>query len=301
MPEPPCGGRSGGEPLILVYQMAKVASQAWVEAARPAARRGGEEPLHAHYLTAGHLRALEALLKTDGDAGAIARPLIVRDIIRKGRALTAVERARDERRPIQVITGMREPVARSISLVSFLADFVGHTGGNLSARDGASAETVCRFLHRLWADVLSGTEPAGGFERLAWRMTGAYRTWFQEELAAVFGLDVFASPFPTVDGARRMRGAGVELLAYRAEDMAAESPNHSALLAAARSFLGAPDLGLPQINTAATRRSHALYQETRARFRLSAAVLDRVYGAPAVAYFYSPDEIAKFKQRWCLV
>jgi hypothetical protein len=286
-------------PLIVVHQMAKVGSLAWVEAARPLAARGGAAPLHTHYLTAANMEAIEAIVSMSGAANTIVHPLVGREVARRGRKATGpIEAARAAGETIWVITGMRDPVARSISLVSFLADFCGHAGGELSAREGASAEAVCAFLAELWRSVLAGTEPAGSFERLAWRVMGAYRTWFDEELAAVFGLDIFAAPFPPGGGAQRMRGPGVELLAYRAEDMAADAPARRALQMAAETFLGTPDVALPQLNTAATRRSFPLYLQTRERFALPAAALDAIYDAPAVRHFYSPAEIAAFKARW---
>ncbi len=288
-----------GGPLIVVHQMAKVASLAWVEAARETARRGGGVPQHAHYLTADALAAVEAIVQATGDAQTIVNLLIVRSIARKGRAAAAaVARARAEGRPIAVISGMRDPVARSISLVSFLADFCGHADGGLSGRDQASAEAVCAFLHGVWEAVLTGREPAGSFERLAWRMVGAYRTWFDEELRAVFAIDIFSAPFPSGGGAQRLSAPGMEALIYRAEDMTPGAPAGRALQKAAGTFLGTPNLVWPQLNTAATRRSYPLYLQTRERFRLPAASLESIYDAPAVRHFYSAEEIAAFKARW---
>jgi len=285
--------------LIVVHQMAKVGSMAWVEAARPAGRKAGAEPLHVHYLTRPNLRAIAAILAVSGEENTIVNGLIGRTIVRKGeRAIVAIEAARRRGETIRVITGMRDPIARSISLVSFLADFCGHAGGALSARDGASAEAVCAFLGGLWRAVLAGEEPAGSFERLAWRMIGAYRNWFDEELAAVFDLDIFAAPFPSGGGAQLLSAAGVEALVYRAEDMTPGGATGQALQNAAKAFLEAPDFAWPQVNTAATRRSWPLYRETQESFRLPAASFDEIYDASAVKHFYSADEIAAFKVRW---
>ncbi|MEO8926168.1 MAG: putative capsular polysaccharide synthesis family protein [Caulobacteraceae bacterium] len=281
--------------LIVVHQMAKVGSMAWVEAARAT----GTAAVHSHFLTAPNLAAIEAILAAPPETNTIAHPLVAREVVRKGaRGLAAIEAARRENQAIGVVTGMRDPVARSLSLLNFFADFCGHTGGGLSARDGAGAEAVGAALGGLWEAVLTGREPTGSFERLVWRMIGTYRTWFDEELAGVFGIDVFSAPFPAGGGAQRMGAGGVEVLAYRAEDMTAGSPAGPALVDAARAFLGAPDFALPQVNTAETRRSYPLYREARDRFRLPAAALDQIYAAPAVRHFYTAEEIAGFKKRW---
>src|ERR1700734_3541778 len=152
--------------MIIVHQMAKVASMAWVEAARLA----GTEPEHTHFLTGRNLEYIAALLQsTEEPENTIVNPLMARTILRKGqRGATALGAARQRDQDIRVITGMRDPVARSVSVLSFFADFCGHSGQRLSARDGADADVVCAALAELWRRVLAGTPPAGGFDPLIW-------------------------------------------------------------------------------------------------------------------------------------
>lgn len=287
------------EPLILVHQMAKVASLAWREAARPALEFAHPGPLHVHYLAPANLAVIETILHAEARANTIANPLIVRQMGRKGRATaTAVAASRHENCQIRVITGMRDPVARSISLVGFLADFVGHSTRALGARQGATAEAVVHFLSETWDAVLTGTVPAGNFERLACWMTGAYRSWFDEELAGVHGLDVFATRFSPDDGAQAVLGDAAWALAYRMEDMAADSPKRAKLLAQAASFLSLQTISLPELNTAATRRSRGLSEEVQASFHLPSDWLNSIYAAPTVRHFYPAAEIGAFKARW---
>ncbi len=284
--------------MIIVHQMAKVASMAWVEATRG----GGAEPEHTHFVTERNLQTIASILETSPEEDTIVNPLMVRTILRKGRrAGTSIEAARELGQPIRVITGMRDPVARSVSILSFFADFCGHRHRPLNARDGASADAVCAALTELWQWVLTDTAPAGTFERLMWHLIGTYRTWFTEELQGVFHVDVFRDPgFPVAQGAQRLHGRDVEVLIYRAEDMLPQAPARGALLAAAQQFLGLPALAVPQINTAETRRSYPLYLETRERFRLPLQMLEQIYGLPVITHFYSPAEIASFKSRWQL-
>jgi hypothetical protein len=281
--------------MIIVHQMAKVASMAWVEAARVM----GTTPEHTHFLTERNLAHIAALLEAAPEENTIVNPLMVRTILRKGRRATVnIGVARELGQTIRVITGMRDPVARSVSVLSFFADFCGHAGRTLSARDDASADMVCAALADLWKWVLAGTAPAGSFDRLLWYLIGSYRTWFSEELDAVFNVDIFSASFPEGGGAQRLQGPGVEVLVYRAEDLLPEAPGRDALLDAARAFLGARAVALPQINTASTRRSYPLYMQTRDRFHLPLTMLDEIYGLPVVRHFYTAEEISAFKARW---
>jgi len=284
--------------MIIVHQMAKVASMSWVEAARPAAALMGTVPLHTHFLTERNLQTLADILAAPPDDNTLVNPLIVRSMLRNGRrAAEQVGAARAAGQAVRLISGMRDPVARSVSLLSFFADFCGHSARGLSARDGATADDVCATLEALWCAILAGTEPRGSFERLLWHMIGMYRSWFDQEFGTVFGLDVRAAPFPG-GGVLRLHARGIEALVYRAEDLTSGATGRHGVLDAAHAFLGGAGAGLPAINTAATRRSYPLYVATRDRFRLPLPILDAIYAAPIVRHFYRDEEIAAFKAHW---
>jgi hypothetical protein len=281
--------------MILVYQMAKVASIAWVEGAR----NQGLSSIHVHYLTDRSLSWLEELLLPNSPHDTIVNPLMLRHVVRSGRAAVAeVAAARARGEKIQVIAGMRDPVARSLSLLFFFADFCGHRNRRLNARSGAGPEDTCRFLRELWEDVLAGSMPAGRFERLLWFMMGSYRDWFPCELQAVFGLDIHSAGFAAGAGAQRLSGPDSDALVYRAEDIPVRAHGHGQLCNCADSFLGTTGWSFPEINSGRTRRSAALYELTLAQFRLPASMLDAIYGAESVTHFYQPAEIALFRDRW---
>jgi hypothetical protein len=285
--------------MIVVHQMAKVASMAWVEAARPVARQMGTMPIHTHFLTARNLQSIAAILAVAPPDNTIVNPYMARSILRSGnRAVANIRAGRELGQRIRVITGMRDPVARSLSLLAFFADFCGHSSRSLSARDGADAHAVCALLVELWRLVLARTAPAGSFERLLWHMMGAYRNWFSEELATVFDADIYSSPFPQGGGVQHLRGHDAQILVYRAEDMHPGAPPRSVVLDAARQFLGAPGAALTAVNTAATRRSYPLYVQARNLFHLPAAMLDEIYDEPVIRHFYGAREIAGFKLQW---
>ena len=281
--------------MILVYQMAKVASIAWVEGAK----KQGLPSIHVHYLTDQSLSWLEELLLPNSPDDTIVNPLMLRHVVRSGRAAVAevaAARARGER--IQVITGMRDPVARSLSLLFFFADFCGHRNRRLNARSGASPQDTCGFLRELWEAVLAGSMPAGRFERLLWFMMGSYRDWFTSELQAVFGLDIHATGFASAAGVQRLSGPVSDALVYRAEDIAVRAAGHRQLCICADAFLGTSGWSFPEINSGRTRRSAALYELTLAQFRLPDSMLDAIYGAGSVRHFYRPAEIGLFRDRW---
>jgi hypothetical protein len=283
--------------VILIYQMGKVASRSWYQAIC-AADPPGDPPVHIHQLSGSWRDRLAEILERPAPYQTIANPIMARDQLRRGTAtLARIEDCRRAGETIRIITGVRDPLPRSISSLMFNADFYGHTDRPISMRAGATPEYLNRALRDIWASVFSEVEPAQSFEALARYSTGLYRTWFTDELKGVFGVDVMTTAFPAT-GPQLLSGSGVEVLAYRAEDMAPDAPSHRALLAAAGEFLGLPVRAFPQANTAQTRRSHPLYAALCERFRLPASLIDRIYGHEVVRHFYSPPEIASFKARW---
>lgn len=287
--------------MILVHQMAKVASLTWVEAARTAAVREGAEPLHSHFVTDANLVELADVLAWTGARQTIANRLIPNDFVRKGRAAAAaVAAARGQGRIVRLICGVRDPVARSLSLATFLADFCGHKGAALSGRDGGASVADARAaLVRAWEAVLADRAPSASYEWLLWRMVGLYRSWFDEELRAPFGVDVLAKRGPTPGGGLRLAGEGCEVLVYRVEDMDPAASGHNALRAAAGDFLGIPLAAWDGVNRSESReRSREFNERLRAELRLPTEVLDAIYGEQAVRTWYGTEEIAEFRARW---
>ena len=284
--------------MILVYQMAKVASRSWVEAAG-LARENETPPLHCHYLLSANRTRIQAVFDRPAGCQTIANMLLPRNLLRNGAAAwDQLETARQQRRPIRVIAGMRDPVARSLSLIMFMADFYGHTSRPLGPRAAMAADYVVDSLRDAWCAVLERREPSGTFEWLLWYLIGGYRCWFQDELGAAFGVDILLTSFRPECSVQQVRADGADILLYRVEDMHVGASGHSALLASAGAFLGTALTALPRINTSATRRSHLLSEEVLRKFTLPDAMLDAIYGEPVVRHFYSAEDIARFRRRW---
>jgi hypothetical protein len=287
--------------MIIVHQMAKVASLSWLEAARATEVSMQLAPMHSHFIVEKNLDQLARVLAVPGERQTMSNLLIPRVIVRRGRAAAAaIATAIADGRQIRLICGMRDPVARSLSVFSYFADICGHKQRVLSGRNaGASVETVVEALTSTWESIYSHDEPVESFEWLLYRMIGLYRTWFTEELLEPFGVDVRSSRIPEREGALRGRNGNVEVLVYRVEDMLPSAPAYERLRAAAADFLQTPLSAWPQVNQSESRlRSRAFNQQVQRAFRLPNHLLDAIYSEPIVTHFYGPEEIATFRSRW---
>jgi hypothetical protein len=285
--------------VILVYQMAKVASRSWVEAVKPTAAQNSETTHHVHFAMPHNRERMRAALAAPGGRQTIANTLMPKSMQRKSLEVSEdIEIARRDGKTIRVVTGMRDPVARSISWLFFMADFYGHVSRPLNPRAPMTSDYVIGALQSIWQSIYERGEPKETFEWYAWFLTGAFRTWFDDELNMSLGIDVRATPFPAGIGAQRLTNPGVDVLVYRVEDMTPSAPAYGALLATAESFLQTPLPALPSVNTSATRRTRELYETVRQEMYLPPHLLDAIYSEPIVRHFYSADEIAAFKSRW---
>ncbi len=273
--------------------MAKVASRSWFEAAKEF------HPVHCHYVVPENRQRIEAVFLLPPAQQTIANMLMPRNLLRVGAsAWRQIESARRNGERIRVISGMRDPVARSISLIVFMADFHGHVSRPLSPHVEMSPEYIVGALQENWRSVLERDEPRQTFEWLLWYLTNGFRIWFTEELGAVFEVDVLEGECNARAGAQRVSASGAEILLYRVEDMLPSASGYAGLLAQASSFLETPVTAFPNINSSATRRSRALSEEVRRQFWLPDDMLDAIYAEPAVRHFYTRDETVAFKKRW---
>src|SRR5271154_3013623 len=98
----------------LVYQMARVGSISWFSIAREI--RGADSVLHLHYMAQPSVDFLRELLTLEGSEQTIVRRQCIRSFIAlAAKASSAVSTCTD----LTVITAMRDPVARALSVFFF--------------------------------------------------------------------------------------------------------------------------------------------------------------------------------------
>jgi Putative capsular polysaccharide synthesis protein len=121
---------------------------------------------------------------------------------------------------------------------------------------------------------------------------GYFVRWFDNELAPFTGIDVYAQPFPKERGWQRFSNDAVELLVLRLEDL------DRVFGEALTSFLGQPIAELELHHIGDEQKYAELYKRFKATQRFPAEVLDRYYDTAYCRHFYTPEEIARFRQRW---
>jgi hypothetical protein len=261
--------RTSGARPILIYQMGKVGSRSVVDALR--AMKLGRPVYHVHFLNRANLdRAERRLREAYGRRYNVNRwclyesRFVLRHFIdRPAPGLT-------------IISLVRDPVARNLSSFFQNVDrFIPNCAALYEAGRIGAAEITRAYLH--------------GFHEHALPLT-----WFDEEMKAVFGIDVFAGDAVRSHNDRvfAYRRGGLDLLVLRTEDLDDVAP------AALPEFLRIDTFTPRRANAASEKRYHRVYADVAEGLRLPETYLDAMYGSQYARFFYTAAEVERFRARW---
>jgi Putative capsular polysaccharide synthesis protein len=272
---------------IIVHQMGKVGSQSVLRSLAAEPRISTERAVvHTHFLTRNQL-ARERRLLASAKAAYQGTPLpeiwwnppFIWDGLIVGAAVT---RERDRR--WEVITLVRDPVARNVSL--FFEKLEVPIGYDWFERRPRLSDD----------ELLAELDPL--FERHVLDPGGLARLdvdpllWFDLEMAPVFGVHIFGSPFATDRGWQIYEGERARLLLIRTADL--DRVGAEAL----EQFLGVPGIQLVSGNVADRREHASVYALFRERLRLPPEQLDATYGSRLVTHLFTPQEIEAMRSKW---
>lgn len=117
--------------------------------------------------------------------------------------------------------------------------------------------------------------------------------WFEQELCAATGIDVYDSPFPHCEGARSYTKGRFRALVLRAENLTDIGPR------AIASFLGlAAPLAIGRRNEGTAGDPASTYRHFVDHVPLDTDLVDAVYATRLARHFYSDTERAALRTRW---
>lgn len=270
---------------LLVFTMGKVASTAIYNALK--ARLTDRSVFQLHWLTAGRLAADDAQYLAAARAHRNTplerrfRPRYVWEgQYLSGRLNEATERGVRH----DVVTLVRDPVARNVSAFfqNLLLFFNFDHERELQTRPVAE---VAADMRRLYLDHYVQGQPRILHD-------GDPLTWLDDELKAVFGIDVYSVPFPKSEGFRLYESAEARVLLLRVEDLKRSAAP------AFKAFLDLDDFTLPRSNAAQDKDYAALYAAFLEGISFPADYLERMYGSKMARHFYTADELARFRAQW---
>jgi hypothetical protein len=257
---------------VLVYQMGKVGSETVEHSLRLAPERGGRGILHLHSVDPTVLADEERLYRRGwSDARGASH-------IWAGLAVQRELARQDPQRRWDIVTLTRDPVARNMSAFFQVA--------TISHGISFDPESEQQLVDDERLDDLAS--------EFAERFDGHHvpERWFDDELLAHFGVDVYADPFPTELGYRVYETDRARVLVIRLEDLS------DVAAPAFRDFLGFSSMTLREKNVGSDKRYGPTYRRFVQGIRLSDEYLDAQYGTRYATHFYRAGELAAFRAKW---
>jgi hypothetical protein len=248
---------------IIVFQMGKVGSSSVYDALRDLDL---DVPVyHAHVLN-----------RFDVYAEGIRRTQVSHE-----NSLAVLEQGRALRRLVDsgrwkcwsLVSLVRAPIPRSISgffenLESFVPDF----RSRFERQAISVAELIDTFLHH--------------------HRDYSIIHWFDDQVRDVFGIDVFAAPFPHAQGYARYHNDRARLLLMRLEDL-----NHC-VGAAMCDFMGLERLPLQRRNSGMDKPYADLYRRFVEELVLPSAYIQEMHSTRYARQFYTPAELEASIAGW---
>ncbi|CCG41135.1 Putative glycosyltransferase (fragment) [Magnetospirillum molischianum DSM 120] len=188
---------------------------------------------------------------------------------------------------VTVISGVRDPIARSLSVAmqnfeSCFMDCMAHS-------TQATADIMAARITDLWLRDASDEDPVRTWLEL---MIRAPFLWFQEEIEKPFGFDLKAHPFDHDRGYSILFKDNVRLLLFRQENVP------TAIETGLAELFPEIDVTLPHVNEGGTKSTGDIYRALQNCFRLPRAALEEIYTHPEVKSYYKDNEITAAINRW---
>lgn len=247
---------------IIVYQMGKVGSSTVVRTLK--SLRLTCPILHVHTLTANGLR--HAIRRQRQSR----RPYLSEHLVVSGLLVKKLNRRLF---PCRVITLSREPISRAISFL--FEDHVKQLPGKQATitQDGANTALDIRL-----ASENGIADPS---------------LWFDQELKARFGIDIFAGSYDFHRGWSIFRNGGVEVLVTRIEDL------DRSLIDGLRHFLHQPfqDGRVENANEGNVKWYACPLRALKSTYRVSPKLLEQILATRYSQHFYA-QEIDDIRSRW---
>lgn len=280
---------------IHIFQMAKVASRSWLKllhAARP------EDTISNFHVTSGHRieiddalfqkPASEQSIKYNALPGPAAPDMSIR-VQLDGQSWKGPRS--------KIITGVRDPLARALSVAGYFTNYLGYKNYPVTIRDRGTPENLARLFRTALSLARMRKPPPPDDILLAVlsEMILLSKVWFEEELKPTFGLDIADLRFD-FDRASLVITGEHDLFAYRFED--AVDPSRVPLMLAAASDFFETELTCFPTDTSVENRYRKFFDMFKAALVLTEEELEWFYDGAAMSVFYSAEEISAMKSKW---
>lgn len=175
---------------------------------------------------------------------------------------------------IRIITLVREPISRNISMM--FQDMHKLLPLYYWQNDCRQEESFSEFFSKMFEKYINHNLPL---------------TWFDDELKANIGIDVYQYPFNHEQGFALIQKNHVRLLVLQMEKL-----NSSAKIIG--DFVGVANFQLDNYNRSQAKWYSDLYGRFLKEYRPSQDYMDLMYNSRYMQHFYTKKDITNFRNQW---
>lgn len=173
----------------------------------------------------------------------------------------------------KIITVVRDPIARDISLLYFfLSAFIYGRIGQSTGDEFSLQE----LIQNIYDENLIHASAC---------------SWFDEEFSKTLKVNLFAHPFDKEKGCEVIETPKYSILVLTQEKM---NRNESAI----RDFLEVEEFRLPTANSAVHKWYSDIYEITKDRIRIDPAAIDKAYSSRYARHFYTEEDLDRQRAMW---
>ena len=199
---------------------------------------------------------------------------------------TNIEHLLSSQESIYIATGVRDPIARTISALftwitkeGKLNNLTQYSGGGKYFLGHDKEEIKKLDINLIIQKLLNCLSNDNMFDQKD--------CWFNNNIRNFFNIDIYNYPFDTDQGHIIINQDQYRVLVYRQENL---KNNHEMI----NSWLNTNDILLVSENESKTKWYYDLYKKLLENIKFSQEILDKVYDNKKIRYFYSDTEISNF-------
>lgn len=272
------------KPPLLIYQMGKVGSETVFRSLKAAILN---MPVHrVHFLNDADIKEIEKKAKSNFRSMNLdlAQRLWFAQYVRK-----LITKGFRNGNKWKIITLVREPISRNIAAFFQFFDITQSAGSQSGMYQIKSRHHNFEIKIHLDDPVAINSLAELFFQRV----NHTYPlTYFDVELNAVFGIDVFATNFPKTKGYKIYKEAQADVLLIKLEFLERIARD------AFREFLSIDDFKLINANVGQKKAYANVYERFKTLAYIPDSYMEKMYDSKYMRHFYTEEETKAFAARW---
>ena len=199
-----------------------------------------------------------------------------------------------KKRVKKIIIGVRDPIAQNISSLFWFGYTKDYWDIDPYVKNNNDAEYL---FNKYYIDKVLKKDIHENFESIAEvcckivDRQNLVQEWFDEQLKKYYGIDIYQYKIDNTRKYNIVKVGDLEIFIYKLEKL-------NEIVQELGEFCGVPNMKISNNNLASDRINYESYLKFKKEIKLPIEYVNKCYKGKYMRFFYSEDEIKKFKEKW---